>query len=506
MEILLLIIGLVVGGALGALTAWFVGARRADAGAGAPGEDPALVAARHERELLEVRAEAQAALARARADEQRVQGELRAELSAVEATAVGLREQVLAAQQQYRELVERQRADQAAREQRELAESKVLQALAPVKQTISDMQAKVTQLEQQRHLQHGELSQQLKIAAENEERLRSTAETLASALRSNSTRGVWGETQLRSVVEAAGLIERVDFDTQRSITTDSGAGRPDMVIHLPGGKHIAVDAKVPFNAYLEASQIPPTATGTEGAQRESLMKGHVRAVRDHITALGSKTYWEGLGASPEMVIAFIPSESLISSALEADPALLEFAFSKRVALASPVTLWSVLKTVAFSWQQDVLTNEAKTLFDLSRELYSRLSTTAGQLEKLGRTIERTVKDYNAFVGSLESRVLPTARKLSALDETKVFATLEGIDESPRELTAYEFTTAIAAESTDRAELESVVDAEIDAADVAEPADDEVSLDSDPALELDVLPGTEHLVADIDPDIRRSADA
>lgn len=445
MEILLLIIGLLVGAALGGLATWVLASRRAagipDA---APAEDPALVAARHEAQLAALQAEHAAERSRLLADEQRAQAELRAELSAIEATAEGLREQILSARQQYREIVERHELERREREQREAADSKVLQALAPVKQTLTEMQSKVTALETQRHQQHGELSQQLKIAAENEERLRSTAESLASALRSNSTRGVWGETQLRSVVEAAGLIERVDFDTQHSVITDAGAGRPDMVIHLPGGKHIAVDAKVPFNAYLEASQIPATATGADAGRRESLMKNHVKAVRDHITALGGKTYWEGLGASPEMVIAFIPSESLISSALEADPSLLEFAFSKRVALASPVTLWSVLKTVAFSWQQDVLTKEAKTLFDLSRELYGRLATTAGQIEKLGRTIERTVKDYNTFVGSLESRVLPTARKLKALDETKVLATLEGIEESPRELTAYEFTTAIPA--------------------------------------------------------------
>ena len=456
MEILLLFIGLVLGGALGALATWFIGSRRAGAATFEPVEDPALVAARHEAamaalqaahatEQAELRAAHAAEQAQLRAEEQHVQAELKAELASVEATVGGLREQIETARAQYREIVERQRQEQREREAREAADSKVLQALAPVKQTLTDMQSKVAQLETQRHQQHGELSQQLRIAAENEERLRSTAEALASALRSNSTRGVWGETQLRSVVEAAGLIERVDFDTQRSITSDAGAGRPDMTIKLPGGKSIAVDAKAPFNAYLEASQIPESSTGAEGARREQLMKQHVKAVRDHITALGSKAYWGGLDASPEMVIAFIPSESLISSALTADPTLMEFAFGKRVALASPVTLWSVLKTVAFSWQQDVLTKEAKTLFDLSRELYSRLSTTAGQIEKLGRTIERSVKDYNAFVGSLESRVLPTARKLKALDETKVLATLEGIEESPRELTAFELTTALPTE-------------------------------------------------------------
>ncbi|MDQ0576000.1 DNA recombination protein RmuC [Agromyces albus] len=430
--IISLILGIVVGAALGALGVAFVLQSRA---AHAPkGDDPAVIEARQ-----------QAALAEQKASDAAVKSILREELASAQATAEALREQIVQAQQQYREAVEQHRAEQQAREARDAAESRVLQALAPVKQSLSEMKTKVTDLEQQRSLQHGELAQQLKSAAESEERLRSTAESLASALRSNSTRGVWGETQLRSVVEAAGLLERVDFDVQSSISSDSGAGRPDMVVRLPGGKSIAVDAKVPFNAYLEASQIPATASGADAARRTEFLKQHVAAVRAHITALGAKGYWNGLDASPELVIAFIPSESLVSAAMEADPSIMEFAFSKRVALASPVTLWSVLKTVAFSWQQDVLTNEAKTLFDLSRQLYTRLSTTAGHIEKLGRTIERSVKDYNTFVGSLERQVLPTARKLAALDESKVLAPLEGIEEAPRELTAYELVAGTGAD-------------------------------------------------------------
>jgi len=328
------------------------------------------------------------------------------------------------------------------REERDKQESRVLQALAPVQESLRTMQSKVTELEAQRSQQHGQLAQQLRAATESEERLRSTAESLASALRSNSVRGVWGETQLRNVVEAAGLIERVDFDVQSSITSDAGAGRPDMVIHLPGGKNIAVDAKVPFEAYLRASQIPVTATGEEGAQRETLMKQHVRLVRGHIDTLASKAYWAGLEASPELVIAFIPSESLVSSAMEADPGIMDYAFSKRVALASPVTLWSVLKTVAFSWQQDVLTADAKVLFDLSRELYGRLATMAGHVEKLGRSIESTIKNYNGFVGSMERQVFPTARKLQRLDESTVLGPLDAIEEGPRELTAMELVAEL----------------------------------------------------------------
>jgi DNA recombination protein RmuC len=353
-------------------------------------------------------------------------GELKAEAAASDATAVALREQV-------EQLLAQQRAAQHGRD----ADNRVLQALSPVQETLRSMQQTVAELEAQRSLQHGQLSEQLKNATESEERLRGTAESLASALRNNGTRGVWGETQLRNVVQAAGLIERVDFDVQSSIVSDAGAGRPDMVIHLPGGKNIAVDAKVPFTAFLEASQIAATATGEEGARREALLKQHVRVVRGHIDTLAGKAYWAGLDASPELVIAFIPSESLVASAMEADPSIMDYAFGKRVALASPVTLWSVLKTVAFTWQQDVLTDEAKNLFDLGKELYQRLSTLSEHADKLRRSIDSTVASYNQFANSLESRVLVSARKLNVLDESKVIGAAATIDSVARPLTAVE---------------------------------------------------------------------
>ena len=450
-----LIIGIGAGLVLGAVIGWLIGRlRRSTAG----GDDPVVLQARHETALAELRAA-----------EQGAQGRLASELSSVQATAAALQGQVVGLQEQHREFVERQRTEQIAQQERERAESKVLQMLTPVQENLRAMQNKVTELETQRQQQHGELSQQLKAATESEERLRSTAEALASALKSNSTRGVWGETQLRNVVQAAGLIERVDFDVQSSISSDAGAGRPDMVVHLPGGKNIAVDAKVPFNSYLEASGIPITATGDEGAKRERLIKEHVKALRSHIDTLASKAYFDGLEASPELVIAFIPSESLISSAMEADPSIMDYAFQKGVALSSPVTLWSVLKTVAFSWQQNVLTEDAKQLFDVSKKLYRRLSTLSEHVEKLGRSIERSVKDYNSFIGSLERQVLPSARQLSALDESKVLGTLTGIEEAPRELTAYELTSNMS-----------------DANTAAKPADDDApDSDSDSAEEGDL---------------------
>jgi DNA recombination protein RmuC len=444
-----LLIGLFIGAVLGVVIAIVVLRGRRGSGT-------ALVAARHDAELTQARALTE--LTTVRASEQRLRAEIEAELAAVTATLHGAREQAAQQREQFHaqilqqeerlgEFQQRLRDVQIAEAQRLKADGQVLVALSPVQESLQAVQRKVIELEEQRSAQYGALSEQLRSATESEERLRSTAESLASALRSNSVRGVWGETQLRNVVEAAGLIERVDFDVQSSITSDAGAGRPDMVIHLPGGKNIAVDAKVPFTSYLEASQIPVTATGEEAARRLTLMRQHVRAVRAHIDTLAGKTYWAGLDSSPELVIAFIPSESLVSSAMEADPSIMDYAFSKRVALASPVTLWSVLKTVAFSWQQDVLTDDAKELFDLSRELYSRLATMAGHVEKLGRSIESTVKNYNSFVGSMERQVLPSARKLARLDESKVLAPLPGIEDAPRELTAYELLAELEASAT-----------------------------------------------------------
>ncbi len=282
---------------------------------------------------------------------------------------------------------------------------------------------------------------------------------------------MWGETQLRRVVEAAGLIDRVDFDVQSSISSDAGAGRPDMIVHLPGGKAIAVDAKAPFAAYLEASAIPDGADGVDAARRKKLMDDHVKALRGHVNTLASRAYWDGLAASPEFVVAFIPSESLVSAAMQADPSLMEFAFGKRVALASPVTLWSVLKSVAYTWQQEVLTQDAKKLFDLSRELYGRIATMSGHIDKLGRSIGSSVRDYNKFVGSLERQVLPSARKLAALDESKVLPTLTGLEDTPRVLTAAELVDGppqlpgTGSFQDDAADIDSLEDAaDIDALD------------------------------------------
>jgi DNA recombination protein RmuC len=357
-------------------------------------------------------------------------GSLTAQAAAAQATAAALRDQV-------EQLLGHQKVQQDKVER----DNRVLQVLTPVQEALRTMQTQVNELEKERTTQFGAISQQLQSARQSEEQLRATAESLASALRSNSVRGVWGETQLRRVVEAAGLIEHVDFIEQASVQSDVGRGRIDMVVQLSDRKSLAVDSKVPFDSYLLAQQIPLTATGEEAERRARLMSEHVRALRGHIDALAKREYWEGLADSPDLVIAFIPSESLLSSALEFDPGLLDYAFRKNVAVASPVTLWAVLKTVAYSWRQESLTADAKKLFDLGKELYKRIATLAEYSEALRRSIESTVNNYNKFSSSLETRVLVTARKLNdASDPTLSIAEARGIDEAPKALTAPELLT------------------------------------------------------------------
>ena len=364
-------------------------------------------------------------------------GDLAVRAATAEARISGKDEQISSLERMIAELRETNDRRVAEDVERAKEEHKVLEALAPVKETLQAMQTKVNDLENQRQEQYGQIAQQLTESRQFGEELRATTQSLASALSSNSVRGTWGEAQLRRLVEVAGLTAHVDFDTQTTMKTDGGTIRPDMIINLPGGKTIVIDAKVPFNSYLEASQIPITATGEEAARRKSLMDQHVKAVRSHVDALSSKSYWSGFDFSPEFVLAFIPSESLLASALEADPTLLDYAFGKRVALASPVNLWAVLKTVSYTWQQQVVTDEAKKLFDLGNEIYSRLSTMTKHTEDLRKAIENTVKHYNGFISSLETRVLSTARKFPCIDPTKILS--EGIEvhDAPKPLTADE---------------------------------------------------------------------
>ena len=379
-------------------------------------------------------------------------GDSVARLAAAQAARDGLQRELDAARHQYAELMERTRREAQERLEAERRDSKVLSALAPVQEALRTMHQDFARLDKQRNEQHGALAAQLRVTHETAEKSKLAAETLASALRNNSVRGVYGETQLKSLVESAGLLRQVDFTTQETIEAESGARRPDMVVNLPGGKHMAVDAKVPYAAYIEANR--PDLTDEQRAQH---LTQHAKHVKHHVDALAGKTYWTGLTASPEFTVAFIPNESILNAALDADPALMEHAFGKGVLLATPVNLWAILKTVAFTWQQDVLTEDAKHLFDLGKELYARLAKLAEHAEKLRRSIESTVANYNNVASSLEQRVLVTARKLDGIDESKIIDAPKAIDAQTKRLTQEEF---VAFEDLERPELDFALDAEI----------------------------------------------
>lgn len=346
-----------------------------------------------------------------------------------------LKSQLAQAQRAEEMRVERERqraAEEANRRQaeseRKLQEqSKVLSALAPVQKNLDALQTKVAQIEEGRKHEMGALGEQLKGLGEQQARLDRETSALSSALRNNKVRGAWGEAQLRNIVESAGLLEHVDFDTQVVVTdADGHTQRPDMIIHMPGGKTIPIDAKAPYADYQRACEIPDTASPEELARKNELLHSHAKAVRDHVKTLGDKAYWNAFGDAPDFVIAFIPNESLLQAALETDPTLMDDAFAQKVALTSPITLWAVLKSVAYAWQQQSLTDDAKMLFDLSRELYERFAVLGERATKLGSAITKTVGAYNSFAASLESRVLVTARKLQRVDQSKVIGTVDMI--------------------------------------------------------------------------------
>ncbi|MBA3742635.1 DNA recombination protein RmuC [Sporichthya sp.] len=298
--------------------------------------------------------------------------------------------------------------------------------------TLGRLDVRLRELELARAGAYGALTQQVSMTREATEALASRTGELLTALRAPQTRGRWGELQLRRVVELAGMAPHCDFDEQVSTSTADGTVRPDLVVRLTGGRTVVVDAKVSLAAYLEAT----TATGE--SHREERLRAHARALRTHVDQLAGKEYWRSVPGSPEFVVLFLPGEAFLSPALERDPALLDHALGARVVIATPTTLVAMLRTVAWSWQQDTLSTHAREVFDLGRELYARLATMGEHVDRLGRSLNRAVGDYNACAGSLESRVLVTARRMQDLrvvtDELPAPRVAEG---TARPLTATE---------------------------------------------------------------------
>ena len=355
-------------------------------------------------------------------------------------------------------------------EERAERDGSVLRALAPVRSQLEQVGARVESLEKQRAEQHAALAEQLRATALREQDLARSTACLEGALRSRSARGMWGEVELARVLEASGMMRHVDFSEQRTIgalvqrrrgqagppgspgaaastaSTASAAGegaagrsRPDVVVHLPGDGYLAVDAKAPMDSYLAATAVQ--GSGPEDEQRRSqLLEAHARALRGHVDQLAARRYDRALGDSPELVVLFVPAEAVLSAALEADPALLEHALGRGVALASPVSLLTLLRTCATAWARTAVNDDARELLELGRTLYERLGTVASHLDALGGALRRSVTVYNKVVGSMENRLLVTARSLETLGEQVDSPTLISADAAQvRTFTAPELT-------------------------------------------------------------------
>ncbi|GLZ46785.1 hypothetical protein Acsp06_29700 [Actinomycetospora sp. NBRC 106375] len=297
--------------------------------------------------------------------------------------------------------------------------------LEPVAATLQRMERQMAGAERDRETAFASLREQVGAVAAGAQGVAGETRALAGALRSPHVRGRWGELQLERVVDLAGMVEHCDFTRQAHARgqDDEGAQRPDLVVHLAGGKQVVVDAKVPFTAYLES-----TEARDDDARRERV-GAHAKQVRAHVDALGAKAYWRRFDPSPEFVVMFVPGEVFLSAALEADPALLEHAFGVDVVIATPTTLMALLRTVAYAWRQEALARNAAEVHALGRELHGRLATMSGHLARLGRSLDGSVRSFNETVSSLESRVLVSARRFADLSVTT--AELEGPEQVER---------------------------------------------------------------------------
>ena len=315
-------------------------------------------------------------------------------------------------------LIGRQRAD------RDEATGRLAELLAPLRTELERYDARLASFDRERATQYGALATRLDLVTAASDGLRDQTQQLASALRSPNVRGRWGEVQLRRVVELAGMVEHCDFDVQ--VTTqaaddegDARRMRPDLVVRLPGGRCVIVDAKAPLLAYLDA------AACTDDRERARLLRAHAGHLRMHVELLGRKAYWEqlGAGATPEFVVLFLPGEAFFSAALEHDPALLDESAARGVILATPTTLIALLRAVAFGWREARMAESAREISTLGATLYERLSTLGSHMSEVGASLDRAVSSYNRAVGSLEGRVLVTARRFrelgAAADRTEI---------------------------------------------------------------------------------------
>jgi DNA recombination protein RmuC len=309
------------------------------------------------------------------------------------------------------------------------------QLLGPLCETLGRYERGIQQMEAERKGAYASLSERVAALHVGHEQLAKETRNLVTALRSPHTRGRWGEMTLRRAVEAAGLLEHCDFEEQKTVAGDDGSLRPDMVVHLPGDGRVVIDSKVPLEAFLQFMEAEDDAT------RHALLEKHAKQLRTHVDQLAKKEYWKRFDNSPEFIVAFIPGESMLAAALEADTTLQEHALSRHVLLATPNTLVAALRTIALSWQQETLAENAREVKELGTELYERLRTWTGHMQALQKGLSSSVDAFNRAVGSLESRVLVTARRFPSLgvvgSERASIAELSSIETAPRHLQAVE---------------------------------------------------------------------